>query len=420
MKTVQTLPDSEKFNGTGFSGFKTKIIVLANAAGLGAYFEGNILKPSPPPDQIGVAPTHISLPPNPTPVYSHSPSLDEWVYRDSIAKALIVLNVKDPIGLGIKTDGTAAEAWSSLTSNYGQNNPMAQLHAKRDLHTTFLRPGVPILEHVLRMRNLWKQANDVGASVTNDQFKSIFIGSLNEEWDTVIPLLYGMSTSAEIISFVTMHSCGANGKQGHTIADCFWPGGGKAGQWPAWWKGRRDGAAANAVDTYVLAAWSIPAATINVYDCAGTQTVHLDGENLLASPETLMNWREATKATISVSVLTSVDPPNPTSMVHPQLDPSISASDKDPVSKINGVAKDSNSEDATPVVYVNAAVTEKAYIVVADSAAKTTASTATRILTSMSLWIAREPQLVVPNFALSQLGLLPKLSCSMDAERQSP
>ncbi|KAJ7774184.1 hypothetical protein DFH07DRAFT_709168, partial [Mycena maculata] len=37
--------------------------------------------------------------------------------------------------------------------------------------------------------------------------------------------------------------CGAPGKKGHSIADCFWPGGGKEGQWPAWWKGKRPTAA---------------------------------------------------------------------------------------------------------------------------------------------------------------------------------
>jgi hypothetical protein len=34
---VLLLPDEEKFNGTGYSGFKTKIVALAKACGWGGY-----------------------------------------------------------------------------------------------------------------------------------------------------------------------------------------------------------------------------------------------------------------------------------------------------------------------------------------------------------------------------------------------
>jgi len=29
--------------------------------------------------------------------------------------------------------------------------------------------------------------------------------------------------------------CKAANRVGHTIDNCFWPGGGKEGQWPEWW-----------------------------------------------------------------------------------------------------------------------------------------------------------------------------------------
>ncbi|KAJ7121336.1 hypothetical protein C8R43DRAFT_831812, partial [Mycena crocata] len=123
----------------------------------------------------------------------------------------------------------------------------------------------------------------MGAEIDDAQFRSIFISLLGEEWDNVVPVLHTYKTSAEVIAFVTMHAerlnrtgvppssnvapqalaantnfasrearraarknlvctnpqCGAEGKKGHTIENCFWPGGGKPGQWPAWWKGKR-------------------------------------------------------------------------------------------------------------------------------------------------------------------------------------
>ncbi|KAJ7083467.1 hypothetical protein C8R44DRAFT_652188, partial [Mycena epipterygia] len=112
---VPLLPDGEKFDGTGYSGFKTKILALAKARGLGGYLDGTITSPTAPAaPAAGANAQTISLPPDPTSIYSLAPSYEEWMHRDAIATALLILNVKNPVGLGLKTDGTAAEALESL------------------------------------------------------------------------------------------------------------------------------------------------------------------------------------------------------------------------------------------------------------------------------------------------------------------
>ncbi|KAJ7079445.1 hypothetical protein B0H15DRAFT_788098, partial [Mycena belliarum] len=199
-----------------------------------------------------------------------------------------------------------------------------------------------MIEHVSRLRSLWRTANDMGAKIDDQQFRTIFISLLGEEWDAVVPVLHTYSTSAEVINFVTMHAerlnrsgvpvastpapqalaantnfdarraarknlvctntqCGAPGKKGHSIADCFWPGGGKEGQWPAWWKGKRGGAAtpaANTVETFAFSVWTVPEAVIQPYDTDGTQAVRFRGEEVLASPLSFMAWDEAAEATV--------------------------------------------------------------------------------------------------------------------------
>ncbi|KAJ7171546.1 hypothetical protein C8R43DRAFT_874525, partial [Mycena crocata] len=111
-----TLPDGEKFDGQiGFRGFRTKLTTMAKARGLGVYLDGTLPCPPAPAVTAG-APASISLPPEPTPVYSLNPSREEWVYRDAMAFALVVLNVKNPEGLGMKLDGSAAKAFASLVA----------------------------------------------------------------------------------------------------------------------------------------------------------------------------------------------------------------------------------------------------------------------------------------------------------------
>ncbi|KAJ6487499.1 hypothetical protein C8R47DRAFT_979107, partial [Mycena vitilis] len=109
---VPLLPDGEKFDGTGYSGYKTKIMALAKARGLGGYLDGAITRPAAP--AAGTTAQATTLPPDPTAMYSPTPSLEEWTHRDAIGLALLVLNVKNPVGLGLKTDGTAAQAMQSL------------------------------------------------------------------------------------------------------------------------------------------------------------------------------------------------------------------------------------------------------------------------------------------------------------------
>ncbi|KAJ7086552.1 hypothetical protein C8R44DRAFT_566405, partial [Mycena epipterygia] len=113
--SVPLLPDEEKFDGIAYSGFKAKMNVLAKARGMGGYLNGTIKSPSAPAAPAAGAPAQtVALPPDPTPIYSPNPSYDEWVHRDAFAMAMVVLNVKNPVGLGLKVDGTAADAMKSL------------------------------------------------------------------------------------------------------------------------------------------------------------------------------------------------------------------------------------------------------------------------------------------------------------------
>ena len=108
-------------------------------------------------------------------------------------------------------------------------------------------------------------ANNSGAKITNIDFHMIILSSLPASWDSVIGTLYDAKSSADVISCLMIHwnciNCSkpitnpanvvtalqmdarhsrnqlqcANtncGHQGHTIANCYWRGGGKEGQFP--------------------------------------------------------------------------------------------------------------------------------------------------------------------------------------------
>ncbi|KAJ7362781.1 hypothetical protein DFH08DRAFT_683177, partial [Mycena albidolilacea] len=113
MINLPSLLASEKLqaNKANYPTFKVLIEEHAASKGLSGYLDGSITKPGIITVPPGTASTDV-----PTPVFSTTPSRDEWTYRDSVLKSLIVTNVTDPIGLGLKRDGTAKECWDSVTT----------------------------------------------------------------------------------------------------------------------------------------------------------------------------------------------------------------------------------------------------------------------------------------------------------------
>ncbi|TFK34144.1 hypothetical protein BDQ12DRAFT_571551, partial [Crucibulum laeve] len=99
------LPESEKYDGSNWMEFKTTILSAARAHGLLPYLLGTLTRPSD------------TILPRPSTGWwgSLNPSQEEWDQRDAYTQGMVTLNVKNPIGLGVATDGTAATTWKSLT-----------------------------------------------------------------------------------------------------------------------------------------------------------------------------------------------------------------------------------------------------------------------------------------------------------------
>ncbi|KAJ6506734.1 hypothetical protein C8R45DRAFT_816884, partial [Mycena sanguinolenta] len=108
--------ESEKFDGMKWPSWKLKMLAHAKVRGLGGYLDGTIPKPNVPIAPAGADEDKIPLPLSPltTSVFSKTLSLKEWTHHDEMATSILVLNVKDPIGIGLKSDGTAHDAWKSL------------------------------------------------------------------------------------------------------------------------------------------------------------------------------------------------------------------------------------------------------------------------------------------------------------------
>lgn len=258
------LPAEEKFDGSNWTAFKTVITEAARGRGLLDYLSGAIKYPTVKSERREATTWWGAS--NPTP--------DEWQQRDAYARSMIVLNVVNPIGAGVKLDGTAAEAWESLTVLHDAKTDLGLLQAEEELNSIKYRDGANIESHFRAMRTAWSKANDQGAEIDDKRFRAYLIKSMPSSWAPVTGALFDQKKSADVIVRLTTHAlllhgpsavAPANtvhalatltrtekssvkcenpncGRTGHTRERCFRKGGGMEGQYPEWWRKTKSGA----------------------------------------------------------------------------------------------------------------------------------------------------------------------------------
>ena len=187
-----------------WAAFKREVILQVGSKALTGYLTGTISRPIPPlppsPPVIVVSPaggtstttqpltsptttTSPSTPVLPTQYYDVNPSIEEWDARDRYVASVIVSNTIDPVGLGIDENKTAARIWYKLNKDLDQKSEqLISIHEKR-LRNRKMEEDGSFEEHVKTMRNLVKEARDVGATISDAQFRSIFLDSFPKSWD---------------------------------------------------------------------------------------------------------------------------------------------------------------------------------------------------------------------------------------------
>jgi len=257
--SLTILSNEQKFNGENLLKWNTNLTQLLASKGLIGYIDGKIMKPDQP---------SLDTPtPDPTPIYSTRPSFDEWTFRDQLARGHVTLNCTDVAGLGITTTGTAKDAWDSIQNEWWKSTDMRRSHAQEALDQTVYSEGSDIQEHIKLLRTRKAAVDNFGTSImSNETWKGIIIRSIppTTKWLPVIPSLYAMTSTADIFSTLIAHgmildrgtqnkstsgssntaliaktikqcanpNCKAKKRSTHTTDDCYWPGGGKEGQFP--------------------------------------------------------------------------------------------------------------------------------------------------------------------------------------------
>ncbi|THU81454.1 hypothetical protein K435DRAFT_693570, partial [Dendrothele bispora CBS 962.96] len=251
--------------------------------GLDLYWEGKIAIPIE---------TGITINLSPTAVNDRNPNQLEYPIRESVSYLTLWSNIKNPTSMGISSKKTSKELWGHLEKEYTVVSKLARKRKEDRLRTSRYTSGKVTGSggYAEKFRGLYKEAVDAGANIDEEQMLTIFIDSFprGSEWATVLGNVAeetnfnvvalrlqehvrfmsgdegeavpgGEKVSAmqaeinelkeRIVAMQTrkgpanpdLKCSNQNCKGiGHTIENCFKLGGGKQGQYPKWWKGKRD------------------------------------------------------------------------------------------------------------------------------------------------------------------------------------
>jgi len=152
--SLTILSEEQKFNGDNLLSWTTNMTQLLGSKGLSGYINGTIPLPQP---TTGTAAPDTTM--TQTPIYSSTLSIDEWHFRDQLARGHITLNCTDVAGLGVMTMGTAREAWDSIQTEWGRSTDMRRSHAQEQLNKTVYIEGTSVQDHI-KLLHTWKAAVD--------------------------------------------------------------------------------------------------------------------------------------------------------------------------------------------------------------------------------------------------------------------
>jgi hypothetical protein len=150
--SLTILSEEQKFNGDNLLQWNTHITQLLGAKGLLGYINGKISKPSESESQPPSTPDTMATATTGTPIYSTTPTFDEWTFRDQVTRGHITLNCTDVASLGVVTTGTAKDAYDSIQNEWGKSTDMRRSHAQEALNRTEYAEGTDIIDHIKLLR----------------------------------------------------------------------------------------------------------------------------------------------------------------------------------------------------------------------------------------------------------------------------
>ena len=220
--------------------------------------------------------------------------------------------------------------WQSIISQYGTKSTITAINARAVLESTKLTEGEDLNQHLQKMWSLWKKANDEGAQIEEQTYCIILVSSLpiiyflvirnvlaapnineaevilinwKETYDRmggtitgIFPVPSSATTTVLAANSNTGQSqllCSNCKRRGHLAKDCYWPGGGKEGQFPPnFSRHGRGGGGSSSSNSNILSANAAKVFALATNTVTDSKCNHHNLLNLAATDYCFTSWED--------------------------------------------------------------------------------------------------------------------------------
>jgi len=142
--------NTDKFDSSNWPTWSNNILSISTLKGVIGYLDGTVKDPRLTTSTTTIPhQPHIAQPK--TLWNSPNPTGDEWEIRNAWTKILLTFNTKNPVGLGIDINGTAANAWKTYKSGYEAASDIARQNAEQELRNLTYSEGNDFPNHITIM-----------------------------------------------------------------------------------------------------------------------------------------------------------------------------------------------------------------------------------------------------------------------------
>ncbi|KAJ3992832.1 hypothetical protein F5050DRAFT_1811081 [Lentinula boryana] len=182
---VPDIPDDQKFGGgirVAWKPIKRKIKVSLKNQGLDGYIDGRVVKPASGSSSDTPSVKEATL------VFSEKPYMPEWTFRNNRTKGIIESFITDLPSLVPDVDNLDAKnLFETLVKEFGQKDDMRKVITMRKLRSHIFRENETLDEFLCMLRELQKEATDMGNDILDDVFREIVMAAFpTVAFDTIM------------------------------------------------------------------------------------------------------------------------------------------------------------------------------------------------------------------------------------------
>src|SRR5882762_7911695 len=179
-------------DGSNWVIFKDCFAFAAAAAGLEKHIDGTGSAPNPPVFALG-GPTPLTTAQT-TEIEQYEEKQSKWMMGEAVVKQAIATTIPDSLFIEVRKEVTARLMWEAVRMKREKKSRMVTVDLRRKLQAEKCSEHDDMRAHLNKLQTMREDLASMGASIVDEDFTSIILGSIPPSYDTYIAAITATST----------------------------------------------------------------------------------------------------------------------------------------------------------------------------------------------------------------------------------